>query len=94
MRKTLGLTVLAVMLACGAASAQQVNVKIGVLSDMSGLYRDIGGPGSIAAAKLAIAEFAKANRMSRSRSSPPTIRTSRTSARGSPVSGSTARAST
>ena len=38
MRKTLGLAALAVMLACGAASAQQVNVKIGVLSDMSSLY--------------------------------------------------------
>ena len=61
MRKTLGLTVLAVMLACGAASAQQVNVKIGVLSDMSSLYSDVGGPGSIAAAKLAIADFTKAN---------------------------------
>jgi branched-chain amino acid transport system substrate-binding protein len=61
MRKTLGLTVLAVMLACGAASAQQVNVKIGVLSDMSSLYSDVGGPGSTAAAKLAIADFTKAN---------------------------------
>jgi branched-chain amino acid transport system substrate-binding protein len=61
MRKTLGLTVLAVMLACAAASAQQVNVKIGVLSDMSSLYSDVGGPGSTAAAKLAIADFTKAN---------------------------------
>ncbi len=60
MRKTLGLTVLAVMLACGAASAQQVNAKIGVLSDMSSLYSDVGGPGSTAAAKLAIADFTKA----------------------------------
>jgi branched-chain amino acid transport system substrate-binding protein len=55
------LTVLAVMLACAAASAQQVNVKIGVLSDMSSLYSDVGGPGSTAAAKLAIADFTKAN---------------------------------
>src|ERR1043165_2160836 len=35
------------------------SVKIGVLSDMSSLYADIGGPGSTAAAKLAIADFQK-----------------------------------
>ena len=61
MRKTLGLASFAAVLACGAASAQQVNVKIGVLSDMSSLYADIGGPGSVAAAKMAIADFTKDN---------------------------------
>ena len=61
MKRSLGLAALAVMLACGTASAQQVNVKIGVLSDMSSLYSDVGGPGSVAAAKLAIADFTKAN---------------------------------
>src|ERR1700742_2807089 len=59
MKKTLGLAALAVALACGGANAQQLNVKIGVLSDMSSLYADIGGPGSVAAAKMAIAEFTK-----------------------------------
>jgi branched-chain amino acid transport system substrate-binding protein len=59
MKKTLGLAALTAILLCGAANAQQVNVKIGVLSDMSSLYADIGGPGSVAAAKLAIAEFTK-----------------------------------
>jgi branched-chain amino acid transport system substrate-binding protein len=53
------LAALAVVLACGTAQAQQINVKIGVLSDMSSLYADIGGPGSVAAAKLAIADFTK-----------------------------------
>src|SRR6516164_234131 len=62
MRKTLGLAALAAVLAFGAASAQQVNVKIGVLSDMSSLYSDIGGPGSVAAAKLAIADFIASNK--------------------------------
>jgi branched-chain amino acid transport system substrate-binding protein len=52
---------LAAALACGTASAQQINVKIGVLTDMSSLYSDIGGPGSVAAAKLAIADFTKGN---------------------------------
>src|SRR5476651_806498 len=61
MRKTLGLAALAAVLACSTANAQQVTVKIGVLSDMSSLYADIGGPGSVAAAKLAIADFTKAN---------------------------------
>jgi branched-chain amino acid transport system substrate-binding protein len=32
-------------------------VKIGVLEDMSGVYADITGPGSVAAAELAIADF-------------------------------------
>jgi branched-chain amino acid transport system substrate-binding protein len=59
MRKTLGLAALAAVLACNGANAQQVNVKIGVLSDMSSLYADIGGPGSVAAAKMAIADFTK-----------------------------------
>src|SRR5580698_6055109 len=40
-----------------AAHAQTMNVKIGVMSDMSGLYADLGGPGSVTAAKLAIEDF-------------------------------------
>jgi branched-chain amino acid transport system substrate-binding protein len=56
---------LAVCLACAlaalittAAHAQNlVPVKIGVLTDMSSLYADDTGPGSVAAAKLAIADF-------------------------------------
>ena len=59
MRRFVGLVALAAVLACGGANAQQVNVKIGVLSDMSSLYADIGGPGSVAAAKMAIADFTK-----------------------------------
>ena len=59
MKRTMGVAALAAILACGAANAQQVNVKIGVLSDMSSLYADIGGPGSVTAAKMAIADFTK-----------------------------------
>ncbi len=40
-----------------AAQAEDLAVKIGVMSDMSGLYADLGGPGSVAAAKLAIEDF-------------------------------------
>ena len=48
---------------CAAAYAQSgtQTVKIGVLNDMSGLYADLGGPGSVAAAKLAVEDFAKIN---------------------------------
>ena len=40
-----------------AAGADETPVKIGVLTDMSSLYRDIGGPGSVAAAQMAIDDF-------------------------------------
>ena len=59
MKRTMSLAALAILLACGAASAQQINVKIGVLTDMSSLYADATGPGSVAAAKMAIADFTK-----------------------------------
>src|SRR3954467_2098725 len=59
MKRLISLAALTAALACGPAQAQQVNVKIGVLSDMSSLYADIGGPGSVAAAKLAVADFVK-----------------------------------
>ncbi len=59
MKRLMSLAALAAALACAPAQAQTINVKIGVLSDMSSLYADIGGPGSTAAAKLAIADFQK-----------------------------------
>src|SRR3954447_918149 len=61
MKRLISLAALTAALACGPAQAQQVNVKIGVLSDMSSLYADIGGPGSVAAAKLAVADFNATN---------------------------------
>ena len=61
MKRYLGLSATAALLMCGTAHAQ-TTVKIGVLSDMSSLYADIGGPGSIAAAKLAVADFTANNK--------------------------------
>ena len=65
MKRLVSLSAFAALLMTGTvqspAQAQQVSVKIGVMSDMSSLYADIAGPGSTAAAKLAIADFAKAN---------------------------------
>ena len=40
--------------ASGLALAQDKTVKIGALSDQSGLYADLGGPGSTLAAQMAI----------------------------------------
>ena len=52
--------VAATALMIGGASAEGISgdvVKIGVLSDMSSLYADVGGPGSVAAAELAVKDF-------------------------------------
>lgn len=45
-----------------SAQAQQpgkapLTVKLGVLSDMSGFYADIGGQGSVIAARMAVEDF-------------------------------------
>jgi branched-chain amino acid transport system substrate-binding protein len=56
----------AVALALAATAAQaQVSdgvIKIGVLSDMSSLYSDIGGPGSVVAARMAVEDFGAAKK--------------------------------
>ncbi|MFD1710574.1 ABC transporter substrate-binding protein [Ottowia sp. GY511] len=50
--------------AAGVAQAQISGnvVKIGVMNDMSGLYADIGGPGSVVAAKMAVEDYLKATK--------------------------------
>ena len=40
------------------ARAQANTLKVGVLTDLSGAYRDLGGPVSVAAAQQAVEEFA------------------------------------
>jgi branched-chain amino acid transport system substrate-binding protein len=54
--------VMAAALWSGAAQAQYTDgvVKIGVLNDMSSLYSDVTGAGSVAAAKLAVEDFGAA----------------------------------
>jgi branched-chain amino acid transport system substrate-binding protein len=59
MKRLLSLTALALALAASTAHAQQINVKIGVLTDMSSLYADNTGIGSVIAAKMAAADFMK-----------------------------------
>lgn len=52
----------AALMTTGAAHAQISDgvIKIGVLNDMSGLYADIAGPGSVTAAKMAVEDFGAA----------------------------------
>ncbi len=59
MKRTMTLTALTVALSVSAASAQQMTVKVGVLTDMSSLYADNSGPGSVTAANMAAADFMK-----------------------------------
>ena len=56
-RRTLIAAASAAALASRAGRAQTPVVKIGVLNDQSGPYRDIGGQLSVTAARLAAAEF-------------------------------------
>jgi branched-chain amino acid transport system substrate-binding protein len=60
MKKLLGTSAIALVLSVGAAAAQ-TNVKIGVLTDMSSLYADLAGPGSVLAARMAAADFMAKN---------------------------------
>lgn len=56
-KRVLGSTtaaVIAALAATGAAQADSEGVHIGVMSDMSGLYSDLGGPGSVEAARMAV----------------------------------------
>jgi len=63
MLRKLGIAVAAAM-AVATAQAQISGgvVKIGVLSDMSSLYADIGGPGSVVAARMAVEDFGAAKK--------------------------------
>ncbi len=64
-RKVLA-TLVAATFALGAGAAQaQISdgvIKIGVLNDMSGLYADITGPGSLVAARMAVEDFGAAKK--------------------------------
>ena len=55
------MTLLAVALAAAPTQAQGPAlpdvIRIGVLADMSSLYADLGGPGALAAAKMAVEDF-------------------------------------
>jgi branched-chain amino acid transport system substrate-binding protein len=56
-RSMLAGTFAAPLLAGRPARAQGTTLKIGVLNDMSGVYRDISGPGSVACVRQAVQDF-------------------------------------
>src|SRR5437870_1769820 len=63
-RKLMGAVVAGAFALAGPAviAQQKISdgvVKIGVLTDMSGLYSDLGGQGSVVAAQMAIDDFGK-----------------------------------
>ena len=62
MKRLISLTALAVALGCGGAQAQYTDgtIKIGVLNDPSGVYSDLGGLGSVVAARIAVEDFGAA----------------------------------
>jgi branched-chain amino acid transport system substrate-binding protein len=64
MKRLFSIAVVAGALACGTAHAQSADdvTKIGILNDMSGLYSDISGPGSVVAAKMAVEDFGAAQK--------------------------------
>jgi len=65
MKLKLKTLVAAAALALAGTAHAQISgnvVKIGVMSDMSGLYSDIGGPGSVLAAKMAVEDFKAAQK--------------------------------
>ncbi len=54
---TLGASFVAMTAAFGASAQSGKVVKIGIIADQSGPYADNGGPGSVAAARLAIEDW-------------------------------------
>jgi branched-chain amino acid transport system substrate-binding protein len=57
MRLIATLALVAAASLASAARAEDITVKLGVLNDMSSLYADIGGQGSVLAAKMAVEDF-------------------------------------
>ncbi|MFL6797822.1 MAG: ABC transporter substrate-binding protein [Xanthobacteraceae bacterium] len=58
----ISVTALALALAASTAQAQYTDgtIKIGVMNDMSGTYKDLSGPGSVVAARMAVEDFGAA----------------------------------
>ena len=66
-RKLLSSLIAGLGLVAAAGAQAQISgnvVKIGVMNDMSGVYADIGGPGSTLAAKMAVEDYLKTTKSS------------------------------
>lgn len=67
MKFSLNTLLACILAAVGLNAYAQISdgiVKIGVLNDMSGLYADITGPGSVVAAKMAVEDYLKSSKSS------------------------------
>jgi len=62
MKRLISLAALASAFGCVSAQAQYTDgtIKIGVMNDMSGLYADLTGSGSVVAARMAVEDFGAA----------------------------------
>jgi branched-chain amino acid transport system substrate-binding protein len=62
MKRLISLAAVAIAFGCGSAQAQYTDgtIKIGVMNDMSGLYADLTGSGSVVAARMAVEDFGAA----------------------------------
>jgi branched-chain amino acid transport system substrate-binding protein len=62
MKQFLILAAFAAALGCASAQAQYTDgiIKIGVMNDMSGTYKDLSGQGSVVAARMAVEDFGAA----------------------------------
>jgi len=62
MKRLISITALALTLSCATSQAQYTDgtIKIGVMNDMSGVYSDITGAGSVVAARMAVEDFGAA----------------------------------
>jgi branched-chain amino acid transport system substrate-binding protein len=56
------LAAMAASLMSSAVYAEDINIKIGVLNDRSGLYADLSGEGSVIAARMAVEDFGAAEK--------------------------------
>src|SRR5688500_14666303 len=52
----------AAALVAGTASAQGIDVKVGILNDRSGTYADLSGEGSVVAARMAVEDSGAAKK--------------------------------
>jgi branched-chain amino acid transport system substrate-binding protein len=61
-KSLVSLTALCGALALSSAAQAQIQVKLGVLNDRSGLYADLTGEGSVVAARMAVEDFKAAEK--------------------------------
>jgi len=60
--RTFAIAAVSAALMAGSALAEDINVKIGVLNDRSGVYADLSGEGSVVAARMAVEDFKAAEK--------------------------------